>query len=332
MASLSDNDLRSGDDRTQPVQERESDRAAQGSAEPERGPVDALAWNEAPSQNAAQAMARAVRHARETPTVAAALHRETQRKIIPRLLLAHDTGPERRMPATAATMGRGRNARARMPTDIDVGDFMQLAREPHFGAAYDLVLDLRARGVSSERILLDLMAPAARRLGDLWYNDECDFTEVTLALSRMHRVLHELRSSFDHESVPRHGVQQILLCPTPGEQHTFGLLVVEEFFRRSGWLVNCEAMVTTADIVDRVRTTRFSAIGLSLSSEVLLDELALVIRRVRRYSRNRDIGVLVGGSLFLERPELVIQVGADATALDGRHAVRQTERLLKLMA
>ena len=41
---------------------------------------------------------------------------------------------------------------------------------------------------------------------------------------------------------------------------------------------------------------------------------------------------MVGGPLFLQRPELVTRVGADATAADAPAAVRQASGLLAMRA
>jgi hypothetical protein len=57
----------------------------------------------------------------------------------------------------------------------------------------------------------------------------------------------------------------------------------------------------------------------------------MLIRDVRRASRNSGLGILVGGPMFIERPDLVGLVGADATAADGRQATLQAETMLALL-
>jgi len=118
----------------------------------------------------------------------------------------------------------------------------------------------------------------------------------------------------------------------PGEQHTFGLLMVAEFFRRGGWEVWSGTGGEDTEITTRVKAERFAIAGFSLAHEERLVTLAGVIRQVRRASLNRGIGILVGGPLFIAHPELVLQVGADATASDGQQAVLQAETLLALDA
>ena len=126
--------------------------------------------------------------------------------------------------------------------------------------------------------------------------------------------------------------RRILLVPAPGEQHTFGLAMVATFFRRAGWTVWSEPLACSNDLVGIVRNEWFSVVGFSLSCASRMEALATHIRRVRRASRNPAVGILVGGQVFLERPELVVLVGADATAVDGRQATLQAENLVALRA
>ena len=81
-----------------------------------------------------------------------------------------------------------------------------------------------------------------------------------------------------------------------------------------------------------MRSEWFAVVGLSVAARRALDALAASIRALRRASRNRAIGVLVGGPLFVAHPELVARVGADATAVDGGQAPLQAQNLLALLA
>lgn len=55
-----------------------------------------------------------------------------------------------------------------------------------------------------------------------------------------------------------------------------------------------------------------------------------VIEAARGASRNRDLIVMVGGPLFIENPELVALVGADATARDAKEAVLRADAMVPL--
>src|SRR5690606_8230804 len=143
-------------------------------------------------------------------------------------------------------------------------------------------------------------------------------SEVTLGLWRLHHLLRDLSEAFHSEGDRVPTGFQALLLPAPGEQHTFGLLMVAEFFRQSGWAVSSGPFSSSGELARIARGGWYSVVGFSVSRESQLDSIATEIRTVRRASRNQSIGVMVGGRVFIEHPELVRRVGADATATDGR--------------
>ena len=247
------------------------------------------------------------------------LARTIEDEIIPRLMLAHRAGPE---PAF-------RPAGAAHPiTQDDVKQFAKLVLSHEEDVAFASIEALRARDVSVERIYLDLLAPTARYLGELWNEDLCNFTDVTVGLGRLQRVLRELSPalgrSVEHPSQGR----RVLLLPSPGEQHTFGLVMVAEFFRRAGWDVTGGAWAAGADAAELVAGEWFDVIGFSLGAEVHLGALAESIAAVRHATCNHDLAILVGGPLFGLHPEFVGQVGANGMTIDGREAPALAERLI----
>jgi MerR family transcriptional regulator, light-induced transcriptional regulator len=154
-----------------------------------------------------------------------------------------------------------------------------------------------------------------------------------VGLCRLHQVLRELSPAFQNEGEHQpHGGRRALLVPVPGEQHTFGLVMVAEFFRRAGWDVWSGPPASRGELVRIVRNEWFAVVGFSASCDTRLDALAAGIHAVRRASRNPAVGVLVGGPVFVEHPELATLIGADATAVDGRQATQQAESLLALFA
>jgi methanogenic corrinoid protein MtbC1 len=93
-----------------------------------------------------------------------------------------------------------------------------------------------------------------------------------------------------------------------------------------------EPLASSNDLVGIARSEWFAVIGFSVSCTSRMDTLATSIRRVRRVSRNPAVSIMVGGPAFVEHPELVALVGADATATDARQAALQAEALLALRA
>jgi methanogenic corrinoid protein MtbC1 len=218
-----------------------------------------------------------------------------------------------------------------LPTDEDVVEFTGLVLDADMPDILGFLDRARASGMTVEGVYIDLLAPAARRLGDLWMADQCSFAEVTMAMARLQVVLREVGPSFRSAVEYVNSGRRLLLSPAVGEQHTFGLLILAELFVRAGWDVWGGA-APGDDVVRLVRDEWFDVVGLSVGCSPRLDSLAAEIRRIRAASRNRSIGVMVGGTIFSEHPELVAQVGADATAVDGRDAPRIAAALGKARA
>lgn len=239
-------------------------------------------------------------------------------EIIPRLMLAHCVEPVGRPGAVPVP-----------PPEVDA--FAAMTMSADAGLAWDSVQRLRAAGWSTEQIYMNLLAPAARHLGDLWSADKADFVDVTIGLSRLQQILHDMAGGTIPDRAPTQDDRCILLAPAPGEKHTFGLSMVGSYFRKAGWTVQ-NAPGIAHDVLRIVRRQSVSVIGFSVSCETRIEALSAAIRRVRRASRNPGIGILVGGQVFLEKPELAVLIGADASAPDGPTGVLMAQSLLDLRA
>lgn len=214
----------------------------------------------------------------------------------------------------------------------DLLRFVDFTLAPGDAGWLEMIGQLRERGVPVEVIYLELLAPAARRLGEMWEQDLVMFSDVTVALGRLHRIMRGLSPSLGHDlHVPVEG-RRALLLPAPGEQHTFGLSMVAEFFRHAGWEVVCELDSRSIDPVRRVRREWFDVVGVSVGVDARLDWLREGITMMRRASRNRGLAVLVGGPVFALHPERAAEAGADGTARDAREAPDLASRLVAAKA
>jgi len=242
--------------------------------------------------------------------------------IIPRLMLAHRVGGDVRRPATD-TMVFG---------EAQVEEFAQFCCHSTFDVAMAYIESARTVGASLENILLNLLSPTARLLGEWWEDDRCDFTQVTMGLMRLHQIVHSVSPSFENELDHRTLGPRALLVATPGEQHLFGVTLVSEFFRRAGWDVCDEPQPTVADLRNTVRREWFDIVGISISCDAHLEDVAVAIHTIRQASRNPGVGIMVGGRALHERPELAALVGADATAANAPQAVAQAQNLMEVLA
>jgi MerR family transcriptional regulator, light-induced transcriptional regulator len=243
-------------------------------------------------------------------------------EIIPRLMLVHQTARRERP--------HGLTGRT-VPGPDEVSSFADrvLAHDAADSAAW--VESRRAEGMVLDTVYLDLLAPAARLLGDRWLDDQIDFTQVTLGLWRIQQVMYDLSPSFQQPAAAAHG-RRALLVALPGSQHSLGLFMVAEFFRRAGWAVCSEPLASVDDLFHAVRSEWFDLIGFSIGTERQVSELASVILRSRVASRNADVAVLVGGPLVLKSPESIAELGADGAAFDAPQAVALAEQLIEQLA
>jgi len=252
------------------------------------------------------------------PQLGEQLARIVEGDIIPRLMLVHRLerqNDENSLPLSPDTIER----------------FALYALSSGHDSLMAIVGKLLQQGVSLESVYVELLGPAARRLGEFWEDDRVSFADVTIGLGRLQHVVREL-SLHSQNELPSSVGRSALFAAAPGEQHTFGLVIIEEFFRRSGWRTWAELSGSLAEVVSAVQAHDFDLFGMSASSDERLDQIAPMIMQVRKVSRNRDITVMVGGRLFVEGPELVAKVGADAMATDARQAVLGAEGAVRRLA
>lgn len=254
---------------------------------------------------------------------AALLNRVVEAEIIPRLALARGNPTKKPKPVQAEAG----------TTQDDTSELVRRLMGKEDDSAWKLVELLEAQGTKPAALYLGIISEAARRLGELWEEDRCDFAQVTISLGRLQRLVRALSPSFQVAAVSQIGhADTVMLLPAPGDQHTFGLVILAEFFQREGWNLIGGPVSMGYDAAELVRGAWVDVAGFSVGSHSRLESLAACIRAVRKSSQNRYLGVMVGGPLFIQHPELVTRVGADTTAPDAASAVRQAKGLLELRA
>ena len=248
----------------------------------------------------------------------AIVEQTVEQDVIPRLLLS------RRQEPVATPIPRDTHA----VSEAHVSELVALvlAREEAKSVAF--VEALHGAGYLAETLYLDLLAPTARQLGQMWVDDDCDFTDVTVGLFLLQNSLRELGAAYRDNAALNPAAPRILLVPLPREQHTFGLSMVYDFFRRAGWNAWSGTVDSESDLAGMVREAWFDIVGFSLPCDEQLDDARAMIRMVRNASKNPKVAIMVGGPGFSDNPDLAATIGADGTAVDGRQAVRAADALL----
>ncbi|MBB4284371.1 methanogenic corrinoid protein MtbC1 [Roseospira goensis] len=225
--------------------------------------------------------------------------------------------------------GDGMTAFEAARPDADVETFAHLILSNDMDRAVALLDDRRARGATFEGLCASVLGPTARLLEAYWSGDACDFTDLTVGLGRLQRLLHDL----DHEVAPERALcdlnHRVLVSAVPGEQHTFGVSMLSALFQRAGWHVT-DALVVESfeDLVAQVRDDPFPLIGLWVGGPCRLPGVATGIDALRRASAHPEARILVAGPPCAAPASDGAALGADALAETAPEAVARAECLL----
>ncbi len=248
------------------------------------------------------------------------LNKTIEAQIIPRLLMQHGN---QHLELDTGSAGE--------PISSDeVKHFAELLIHSSNDICLGYIQAMRLEGRGLNEIYLDLIAPAARRLGCYWELDEQSFTTVTLALGRVQRIMQELSPDFRNTEHEQQGLSgRALLFAMPHSQHTMGVLMLSEFFIQAGWDVTTIANPSSDEVLALCREQSFDIVGISISYELQWDAMQELLQTIRKCSVNSQIGIMAGGALFNAKPELMDQCAADICTLSAPDAVIAAENILK---
>ena len=168
-----------------------------------------------------------------------------------------------------------------------------------------ILMKWRSQGHSLKDTYLFGITGSARLIGELWSRDALDFVNVTIALSRLHRVMHEFSQEFLSEGNSESNGLSLLLMTEPGSQHGLGVFMLSEFFRQAGWRVT---LASPQDIVDFKRiflSDWFDAVVLSISTDRQIDAVAKSLPELSKTTANPNLKIYVGGPMAQVSPEAI---------------------------
>lgn len=240
-----------------------------------------------------------------------------EEQIIPRLLIAHSSDVPRNRATGALSVDPSDAASfASLPLDLDAEDLLEV------------VEGFLQRGVSVESVFIDLLAPSARRLGQHWEEDECDFLDVTMGLWRLQEVMRQVALRYPADDSGGNFTRSALFSPVPGDRHALGTLMIEEVFARAGWQTEALIEPKRKELLQIVAERHFDVVGLTVSCDCTNASLANLICAIRSVSRAPKVQVFIGGRMVNANPGIVDEVGADGTAPDARSALVLAEKLV----
>ena len=247
-----------------------------------------------------------------------------QEEIIPRLLMAHR---RKTSSINRAKFEKAHKAPAISSRNIEELSKMLLSGELSVSKSYLKILI--EEGVGVEQIYLDLLQPIARRLGVCWENDSLDFATITLAVWNINQLMYYLSPEFFQNTLDQGKSKgSIFLFPSVGSQHTLGLFMLAEFFRKSGWEVFADPALSEQDIFNTIGEKDFHVVGISIGSYDQKKSTKKLISDIRRLY-GPALKIIIGGPLAFCENNLFREVNADGQAADAREAVLLANSLVR---
>lgn len=194
-------------------------------------------------------------------------------------------------------------------------------------AADKFILAARRDGVQTEVIYLGYVAGAARRLGDLWDQDEISFVDVTLACGKLYRIIRGLRHVIAPGILAERDEWPAMFALVPGENHTLGIEIATDIFRREGWDVDMMVGLDHDMLVDQSDRRNYRAIVLVANSDDMIEPLTRLVLAIR--ISHPLAHLVVAGNILDHHPDIIELVGADAIIKDIETAVSTLRHVIE---
>jgi len=142
-------------------------------------------------------------------------------------------------------------------------------------SAAQIIAAEREAGRPAEDIYVNLLAPAARQLGDMWNSDHITFAQVTVGSGRIFAIMRSMRHMFETSAPAEEPA--VIFASVPGETHTLGVRMAADFFRTDGWNISLLIGLSHDDLLAEIAQISSRMVGLSFSGEHSLEALSQLI-------------------------------------------------------
>ena len=212
------------------------------------------------------------------------------------------------------------------PSQAELRTLWTALLSPDDAAAARMVLNLRTDGTAVEVIHLKYLAGAARLLGEQWEQNEIGFAEVTLGTGRMFAIMRGMRHLFEPAYMLDN--KSAVFASVPGEDHTMGVRMAADLFRKEGWEISLKVGLDHDALVAEIEEQPTAIVGLSIGGEHSMEPLSKLIVALHICCPQALI-LICGQDVEKARPMLEL-FGVDGIAETVEEAKDQMERLWEL--
>ena len=213
-----------------------------------------------------------------------------------------------------------------MPTEDEIAELCDALLSPQDRAADDFILNVRRNSADIEVVYLSYVAGAARRLGQLWDEDQISFMDVTLGCGKLYRIIRGLRHVIAPSIIKDRDEYPAMFALVPGETHTLGIEIATDIFRREGWDVDMLVGLDHDHLIEQSDRRTYRAIVLVANSDSMIEPLTRMVLALRISHPMSHI--VVAGNILNHYPNISSLVGSDAVIRDIETAVAKLRDVL----
>jgi len=213
-----------------------------------------------------------------------------------------------------------------MPTEDEIAELCDALLSPRDRAADDFILNVRRNSADIEVVYLSYVAGAARRLGQLWDEDQISFMDVTLGCGKLYRIIRGLRHVIAPSIIKDRDEYPAMFALVPGETHTLGIEIATDIFRREGWDVDMMVGLDHDHLIEQSDRRTYRAIVLVANSDSMIEPLTRLVLALRISHPMSHI--VVAGNILNHYPNISSLVGSDAVIRDIETAVAKLRDVL----
>ncbi len=193
-------------------------------------------------------------------------------------------------------------------------DFLRLLADGDEYGAIAAVTALLDRGVPPQRVMIDLLARAQERVGELWASNQWSIAREHAATAISERALAAVAA----RTPVRPARGQVTVACVDGEWHSLPIRILGEMLRLDGWRVDyLGASVPGPHLVTHLHQTGPDAVALSCMLATRLPRAHAAITA----ARTAGVPVICGGRGFGPDERYAERLGADAWAPNAEEAV-----------
>lgn len=195
-------------------------------------------------------------------------------------------------------------------------------------AALALIQKERAGGLTARDIYFGYISGSAQLLGKMWEEDEVSFSQVTSASGYLYALMRALRPT-DRDATPgAPGRKNAFFCTLPGENHSLGVSVAADLFRRQGWDIDLKLGLSHNALLHRIAANEPEIVGLSFSNPERLSDLTQLCVSIRLSVPQALI--VVAGPAVVDPEDLKAVADVDLVFTDVDEAEQHLARLMHM--